>query len=343
MRSLAVVVGVLAALGVAGVAGAFDVRVRSTTLMAERDRAALVMVPNVAVRSIKLELKGTGGTTVSRRGGPYARGEEVVYEWDAPVGRQTYSGTLTVVYSDGQEGTMEPSFTIEVLAPLGVRVPREEVDLDGRALVVYMDRPAGEVEISVLADTGEVIDQGIAPFSGEPPETPLRVTWSQGEQTVIRIDVKGYDEHGFWAGVELSPWWVEIPHEEVVFDTGSSQIRSDQAPKLASTYELIDAAVQKYGHLVKVNLYVVGYTDTQGGNAGNQTLSESRARSIARDLQRRGFAGDVFYQGFGEEVLAVATPDEFDEEQNRRAVYVLAAEFPPITTGIPRQDWKPLR
>ena len=343
MRSLVVTTGVVVALWVAGAADAFDVRVRSTTLMAERDRAALVMVPDAAVRSIKLELNGTAGTRVSRRGGPYAYGEEVVYEWDAPVGRQTYSGTLTVVYSDGQEGVMEPSFTIDVLPPLGVTVPRDEVDLEGRALVVYMDRPAGEVEISVLADTGEVIDQGTAPFSGEPPQTPLRVTWSQAGQTVIRIDVKGYDEHGFWAGVELSPWFVEIPHEEVVFDTGSSQIRGDQSPKLASTYELIDAAVQKYGHLVKVNLYVVGYTDTQGGEASNQTLSESRARSIARDLQRRGFAGDVFYQGFGAEVLAVATPAEFDEERNRRAVYVLAAEMPPVSTGIPRQDWKPLR
>ena len=195
----------------------------------------------------------------------------------------------------------------------------------------------------MVADTGEVIDQGIVPFAGEAAGTPLRVTWSQGDQTVIRIDVQGYDEHGFWSGVELSPWWVEIPHEEVVFDTGSYQIRSDQAPKLESTYGLIDGAVRKYGHLVQVNLYVVGYTDTQGGEASNQTLSDNRARSIARDLQRRGFGGDVFYQGFGEEVLAVATPDEFDEERNRRAVYVLAAEMPPITTGIPRQEWKPLR
>jgi len=247
-----------------------------------------------------------------------------------------------VVYADGDQGVMEPSFSVVVLEPLQVQVPREDVDLDARSLKVQMSRPAGQVHISVLADTGEVIDEGAVPFSGEPAGTELTVTWTQHDETVIRIDVQGYDEHGFWAGVELSPWWVEIPHEEVVFDTGSYQIRGDQEPKLGHTYELIDAAVAKYGHLVKVNLYVVGYTDTQGSPSSNITLSDNRARSIARWLKRRGFGGDVFYQGFGEAVLAVPTPDEFDEESNRRAVYVLAAEMPPISPGIPTQDWKPL-
>ena len=323
-------------------AWSFDVRVRSTTLMEGRDKPAILIVPDVDVREMALSLEGSGGAHVRRTGGPYRAGQEVVYEWDQPCGEQTYSGTLTVVYGNGEQGVMEPSFAIVMLEPLQVQVPREDVDLDAHSLKVFMSRPAGQVHISVLADTGDVIDEGFVPFSGEPPDTPLNVTWTQRDQTVIRIDVQGHDEHGFWAGVELSPWWVEIPHEEVVFDTGSAQIRGDQEPKLVHSYELIDEAVQKYGHLVKVNLYVVGYTDTQGSPSSNMTLSDSRARSIARWLKRRGFGGDVFYQGLGEEVLAVPTPDEFDEERNRRAVYILAAEIPPISGGIPTQDWKPL-
>ncbi len=338
MRILLLLVALLWAMP----AWSFDVRVRSTTLMEGRDRPAMVIVPDTDVREMALTLQGSGGTNVRRTGGPYRSGQEVVYEWDQPRGRQSYSGTLTVVYGSGEQGVMEPAFTIVVLEPLQVQVPREDVDLDARALKVLMSRPAGQVHISVLADTGEVIDEGFVPFSGEAPGTPLNVTWTQRDQTVIRIDVQGYDEHGFWAGVELSPWWVEIPHEEVVFDTGSYAIRSDQEPKLDHTYGLIDEAVQRYGHLVKVNLYVVGYTDTQGSPSSNMTLSDNRARSIARWLKRRGFSGDVFYQGFGESVLAVPTPDEFDEEANRRAVYVLAAEMPPISGGIPTQDWKPL-
>ena len=324
-------------------AGAFDVRVRSTTLMEGRDKPAIILVPDDRVNSISMRLQRDDGAAVSRSGGPFNAGQEVVWEWSQPVGRQSYTGTLTVVYGDGQEGSMSPQFTIEVLGALKVEVPREQVNMDAHTLEVLMDRPAGAVELVVLADTGATIYEGSVPFSGEAPGTPLKAGWSQSpEDTVIRIDVKGYDTHEFWGGVELSPWSVEIPHEELVFDTGSSAVRGDQVPKLDATYTLIDEAVQKYGHLVKINLYVAGYTDTQGSNSSNMTLSRSRARSIAADLKRRGFPGSVFYQGFGEEVLAVATPDDFDEEANRRAAYILSAEMPPISGGIPAQDWTEL-
>jgi len=336
---LALVLGALAA---ALPAQAFDVRVRSTTLMQGRDRPALVIVPDVDVRELALSLQRTDGASIRRTAGVTRAGQEVVLEWDQPPGSQTYSGTLTVVFASGEQGVMEPSFTLVVLDPLQVEVPRERVDLEASSLEVMMSRPAGEVFISVIADTGDVIDEGTVPFNREPAGTPLRVTWTQRDQTVIRIDVKGYDEHGFWAGVVLSPWWVEIPHEEVVFDTGQYSIRADQEPKLQETYTLIDDAVATYGHLVDIDLYVVGYTDTQGSPSSNEVLSDNRARSIARWLKRRGFGGDVFYQGFGERVLAVPTPDEFDEERNRRAVYILAAEMPPVCGGIPEQEWKPL-
>jgi len=333
---------ILLVLALAPPAAAFEVRVRSTTLMEGRDRPALSIVPDVDVREMALSLERTDGTHIRRTTGMTRAGQEVVLEWDQPAGSQTYQGTLTVVFSDGEQGVMEPSFTLVVLEPLKVEVPRDRVDLDARSLEVMMSRPAGEVTIRVIADTGDVIDEGTVPFNREPAGTPLRVAWSQKDETVIRIDVTGYDEHGFWAGVELSPWWVEIPHEEVVFDTGRFTIRSDQESKLEETYALIEEAVARYGHLVDIDLFVVGYTDTQGSPASNEVLSDNRARSIARWLERRGFGGDVFYQGFGERVLAVPTPDEFDEERNRRAVYILAAEIPPICGGIPEQNWKPL-
>ena len=310
--------------------------------MEGRDRPAMVVVPDVDVRELALSLQRTDGTSIRRTAGATRAGQEVVLEWDQPAGSQTYSGTLTVVFASGEQGVMEPSFTLVVLEPLQVDVPRDRVDLDSRSLEVLMSRPAGDVSISVIADTGAVIDEGTVPFNREPAGTPLRVTWSQKDETVIRIDVKGSDEHGFWAGVELSPWWVEIPHEEVVFNTGQYSIRADQEPKLEETYTLIEEAVAKYGHLVDIDLYVVGYTDTQGSPSSNETLSDNRARSIARWLKGHGFGGDVFYQGFGERVLAVPTPDEFDEERNRRAVYILAAEMPPVCGGIPEQVWTSL-
>lgn len=340
-RSLAALLaGAIVAI-VPGVGQAFQARVRSNTILQGQDRPALVIVPGFEVRQIKLELTA-GDLRVKRTHGAAGARDEIVFEWDQGVGKRDYTGELTVIDGSGTESFMELTFSITVTGALEVQVPRDKVDLDAHTLEVIMSRPAGKVEITVIDDTGAVVDAREIPFAGEPPGTPLPCRWEQGDQTVIRIDVRGFDQQDFWAGVELSPWWVEIPHEEIVFDTGKYDVRTDQAPKVDHSYQLIDEAVQKYGHLVQVNLYVVGYTDTQGSPASNRTLSENRARSIARELKRRGFSGQVYYQGFGEDILAVPTPDETDEERNRRAVYILAAEMPPISPGIPEQNWKQL-
>lgn len=323
------------------VAHGFTMRVRSNTILKGQDRPAVVIVPGFEVRKVTLDLTA-GDLKVHRTHGASGARDEILFEWDQPVGTRSYTGELKLVDGSGQESFMEPAFTITVMEGLTVQVPREKVDLDAHTLEVTMSRPAGKVDITVIDDTGAVVDAREIPFDGAAPGTPLPVQWEQGDQTVIRIDVKAYDQSDFWAGVELSPWWVEIPHEEVVFDTGKYDVRADQAHKVDESYALIAAAVQKYGHLVQVNLYVVGYTDTQGSPSNNRVLSDNRARSIARALRGCGFAGQVYYQGFGEDILAVPTPDEIDEERNRRAVYILAAEMPPVSPGIPDQNWKRL-
>ena len=135
---------------------------------------------------------------------------------------------------------------------------------------------------------------------------------------------------------------MEIPHEDVVFASGSHAIPGAENPKLESSWTSVSEVFAKYGAVVEVKLYVAGYTDTVGDAGSNQGLSERRARSIATWFRQRGFAGPVFYQGFGESVLAVQTPDGTDEQANRRALYVLAAQAPPVSPPLPRSDWKQL-
>ena len=82
---------------------------------------------------------------------------------------------------------------------------------------------------------------------------------------------------------------------------------------------------------MKLQLFVGGYTDTVGDIASNLQLSERRARAIASWFRAQGFERPIYYQGFGERGLTVQTADEVDEVQNRRAVYIAAAEPPPYT------------
>ena len=99
-------------------------------------------------------------------------------------------------------------------------------------------------------------------------------------------------------------------------------------PKLEAVWDELSAAIRKYGAVVDVNLYIAGHTDTVGQKAYNRRLSMRRARAIAEWFRRRGVTIPIYYRGFGEEALAVATPDETPEPRNRRAEYVVSGEDP---------------
>ena len=86
--------------------------------------------------------------------------------------------------------------------------------------------------------------------------------------------------------------------------------------------------VKKYSQFAVVNLYVAGYTDTVGDSGHNLQLSTERAKSIGTWFKQNGFEGSIYYQGFGESVLAVPTADGVDEAANRRVLYVVAATAP---------------
>jgi len=69
---------------------------------------------------------------------------------------------------------------------------------------------------------------------------------------------------------------------------------------------------------------VVGHTDRRGRTAYNQALSQRRAQAVASELRRRGVpSGQVAVQAVGETLLAVETPDQVREPQNRRVEITL--------------------
>jgi outer membrane protein OmpA-like peptidoglycan-associated protein len=133
-----------------------------------------------------------------------------------------------------------------------------------------------------------------------------------------------------WSEVELVPWSVDIPHEDVVFASGSADIPPGETHKLDAAYDRILAAIREHGSDMSARLYVLGHTDTVGSAADNAALSQRRATSIARHFRTRGgITLPIVARGFGETMLAVRTPDSTDEPRNRRAQYILAAQ-PPV-------------
>jgi outer membrane protein OmpA-like peptidoglycan-associated protein len=138
------------------------------------------------------------------------------------------------------------------------------------------------------------------------------------------------------------PFEVHIPHDDVIFASGKWDIRTEEQIKLSDTLVKLKAALLKHGKLIKIQLYVGGYTDTVGPPSENQTLSERRAQSIARWFRKNGIRIPIYYEGFGERVLAVPTPDNTNEARNRRAVYILS-NGNPSGGAVSNAHWKTLK
>jgi outer membrane protein OmpA-like peptidoglycan-associated protein len=180
------------------------------------------------------------------------------------------------------------------------------------------------------------------PFKGQSAGTPLELTWPEEEGRVMKISLKAFDTAEFYTGLDLFPWQVDIPHEEVNFASGSADVPPGERGKLDRSHAQITEALSKYGRFAALRLYVLGHTDTVGAATDNRELSLRRAKSLAAYFRKRGLRVPVFYEGFGEQSPAVATPDETAEAGNRRAEYIIAVEDPVLQQAPFPPRWRKL-
>lgn len=251
-------------------------------------------------------------------------------------GKHSCSGSVRFEQRSGEEASAPLSLPVEVRGPITFRVSASDVDLAAHTLVVHPSRPVAAAEVELRGAGGAVLATETATLTDRSHPT---FGWVTDDEVIVLV-VRVTDDAGLTATLELSPWSYAIPHEDVVFASGSSAIAAAEVGKLERCWTDVERVLAKYGSVVQIRLYVAGYTDTVGEHASNAALSEARARAIARWFAARGFPGEVYHQGFGEDVLAVATPDETDQLANRRALYLLAAEAPAISRDLPRSDWK---
>lgn len=278
------------------------------------------------IAGFEVKLKRSDGKDMLVRGGGRP-GDVRKIQLMQPEGTFGYSGDLNVNLPDGSTQSMPLQFDAHLFGPLRMKLDKGDVDVAKRRAVFSINRPAAKVVLKVLAETGRQTTHEVL-FNGEPPNTPLEVTWPDVGAKPMMIGIQVHDTFEFFTGVELFPWSFDIPHEEVNFDTGKWDIRPEENAKLDKSVRDISDAVQKFGRWADVKLYVLGHTDTQGSTASNRTLSLNRARSIGAYFKRKGVRIPVLYTGFGEEALKVQTPDETDEIRNRRADYILSIEEP---------------
>jgi outer membrane protein OmpA-like peptidoglycan-associated protein len=119
---------------------------------------------------------------------------------------------------------------------------------------------------------------------------------------------------------------------DVLFDTGKSTLRPGAREKLAK----ISGIVLAYSDL---RLAIEGNTDSVGGDAMNQRLSEQRADSVRDYLLHETIpAASMTSRGFGK-TQPVATNDTADgRQQNRRVELVVSGEIIGTAIGVVSLD-----
>ena len=319
-----------------------SVDLENQRVLVGKAKPTMVLGTTEAISSLQISLTRSDGKKLTFSSGALRSGATKRFPIDQPVGEFKYEGTLTATMGKRKEST-PLDFTALVATPPKLVVLNDKFDLANRTVFFTLDHPAAKADILVKNDMGGVIAEQTIELGKQPANTPTSIQWSEGPGTVMQIHLRVHDTNEFYDGIELFPWNVNIPHEEVNFATDSSKITPDQEPKLDASYDKIADVVVKHGQFAPLKLYVAGHTDTVGSDEHNQKLSEARARSIGEYFRRHGLRIPVLYEGFGEKALMVETADNTDEPRNRRAEYIVSVEDPPIrnTTVVPH--WKPLR
>lgn len=231
----------------------------------------------------------------------------------------------------------------ENVPPLELTLDKNKVDLEGGQLEIRLSRAASKVTVKVIDPSGSVLAKVEKAFEGAAAGTPLVVHWQvKPGATVARIEVFGYDTRGYYKGVAVTPWSFNVPHQEVVFESGSALIRSSEETKLDKSFRVISKSLNKHRSLGSITLYVAAHTDTVGTITANEKLSMRRARAIARWFRKRGLKLPIAYAGLGESTPKVPTADGIPEARNRRVDYSLALEPPRFKQSRQTPPWRTL-
>jgi outer membrane protein OmpA-like peptidoglycan-associated protein len=344
---IAVVVGLACAAVLSAAAVAQPVSVELQAQVKPGEHPALVVGSEAAIARVRVELMRDDGKKIVLDHGAVAAGQKARLDLPLPPGgRAMYEGSVVASFAGGKTATVPLHFDTAAAAAMKIGYARERLDLDAHRLSFTLSQPAARAELRVIADDGNELATAREDFHGERPGTWLTIGWSPSRSAnVLALELRATSTSGATAGVRLVPWSVRIPHEEVVFASGNADIRASEEAKLDASFQRITAAVDKARAAepsLPVKLYIAGHTDTVGTNAANQQLSLARARAIAGWFRGHGMPLPIAYAGFGESALKVKTPDETDNEANRRADYIVGVEEPEVARGI-RATWYKLQ
>ena len=179
-------------------------------------KPGLVLVAGEPLDEVVLVLERDDGKVFKIRKRKLAVGKEVELTFAQPAGKRHYKAELQMTLPGGAKSSASMEFDAIVSAGVEIHIDWTRSGIEARKLTFVASGPLDKAEMKVMGPKGllETVD---VPLGGIKAGEPLELAWTkQGE--VVRLSVKFLDEAGFWQGFESVR--VDIPHDEVVFDTG---------------------------------------------------------------------------------------------------------------------------
>jgi len=302
------------------------------------EQPALLVTPNRVVARMDVVIQA-GGRTFAFHPTNLPGDKQQRYAWTRDTKVTQATASIHAVFTDGYVEELEVPITYSYAAPLSVSLDDARADVDARTLVVQATAHIDQADITAYGAGKIVLDQRQVEVDQGPGD--VTIPWVGDAKDVVLLDVTLHSGDS-WSGFTYSPWFLDIPHDDVLFDTDQATIADSEQYKLKHTLEQLQDVLEKYGSVVPVKLYIAGCTDTVGDAAHNRELSGRRARAIAAWLRAHGYDKPIYFYGFGEGLPVVRTGDGVDEARNRRALYLVGANPPPAGSGVPSVSWQAL-
>ena len=322
----------------AGPALAQDLDFGYTPAPGPGEKPGLLVTPQRAVQTLEVSCEA-GGRTYDFEKSSLPAGKLVRLEWKRDTAVTEAACFVRAIFPDGYVSEVNLPIQYSYGGALSVDLSRASADVEKRTLTVRVSEAVEKAEITAFGARKAVLDRRAIELTGGPGE--ITVPWVGDPADVVLLDVTLHSAAA-WAGFTYSPWFLDIPHDDVLFESNSADVPPSEFHKLERTLRDLQEVVEKYGEIVPVKLYIAGCTDTVGDGAHNRELSRRRARAIAQWLREHGYDRPIFFHGFGESLLAVSTGDGVDEARNRRVLYMVGANPPPAGSGVPRVSWSAL-
>ena len=321
-----------------GSASAQDLAMGYLPALEEGDSPTLSIVPARAVAEMQVDLE-VGGQTRVYNYDNVAAGKEIIITWERNPSITSADAMIRAVFTDGFVSEYMVPMTYSYGSPLDIDIDSVKVDDESGVITVDVEGHVDQAELVSIGARGVELGREVIQIGAGPG--PIEIQWSGYSKEVVRLDVTLSNETAHVA-FEYSPWHLNIPHQDVLFDSNDATIAESEEWKLEATLTKLKEVDELYGELIDVKLYIGGCTDTVGNASSNRDLSARRARAIAVWLKQHGYSSPIFTYGFGEDWLAIPTGDGVDEQGNRRAVYMVGTRPPPAKTGAPQVKWRPL-